>query len=80
MLVGGVARTANTTQTKKVQATIAVSNYERLEWLAESGLYGPTASEVAKHFITNGLAHLTEQGVLPIKLPEGWRTGSVHRT
>lgn len=65
-----MARKANQTQTKKVHPTISVANYERLEWLAETGLYGATASEVAKHFITNGLADLTGQGVLPVKLPE----------
>jgi hypothetical protein len=68
-----VARKPNPSQTKKVHPTIAVANYERLEWLAETGLYGATASEVAKHFITNGLAELTGQGVLPIKLPDNWR-------
>jgi hypothetical protein len=68
-----MARKANPSQTKKVHPTIPVANYERLEWLAETGLYGATAAEVAKHFITNGLAELTGRGVLPVKLPEDWR-------
>jgi hypothetical protein len=64
-----MARAPNRSQTKKVHVTIPVLNYERLEWLAETGLFGPTAAEVAKYFITAGLADLSGKGVLPLKIP-----------
>jgi hypothetical protein len=67
-----MARAPNRSQTKKVHVTIPVSNYDRLEWLAETGLFGPTAAEVAKYFITAGLADLSGKAVLPIKLPMEW--------
>jgi len=65
-----MARSRNASATKKVQATIAVAAYERLEWLAAAGLYGSNSAEVAKYLIINGLDQLTRQKVLPLTLPE----------
>jgi hypothetical protein len=74
-----MARSPNLSQTTKVHVTIPVANYRRLEWLAETGLFGPTAAEVAKHFITAGLADLSGKGLLPLKLPKTRRKREVSR-
>lgn len=62
-------RSRNPTETKKLQTTIGVPAYQRLEWLAKAGLYGPNPAEVAKYLIINSLDQLTRERVIPLTLP-----------
>jgi hypothetical protein len=60
-----MARQRNATQSRKVEPTIPVPAYARLERLAKMGLYGANPSEVARYLIIRGLDDLTRDRVLP---------------
>ena len=64
-----MGRTANATQSRKVEPTIPVGAYERLEYLAKRGMHGSNPTEVARYLLIQSLNDLTRDGILPPELP-----------
>ncbi len=61
----------NANESRRVEFRISGPSYERLEFLAKTGLYGGSVGEVARMLVGRELDDLTRAKVLPLELPEG---------
>jgi hypothetical protein len=60
-----LARAAERANSNGIVIEVASAEAEALEFLAEYGIYGPSADDVATYLIIRGLDDLTRAGVLP---------------
>lgn len=52
---------------ERVFITLSAQNASYLEDLAQIGIHGVTPSEVAKHFVENGIERMVREGFLKLK-------------
>ncbi len=64
-----MGREPNPTRAVKVTPRIPAQAHRRLEMLAKMGLFGSTASEVAKYLIVEGIKGMITAGIQPAELP-----------
>ena len=72
-MVRSVAREPNKTKPKRIQVSASVELANCLERLAELGIHGSTASEVAKHFVQNEVERLIREGFIDVPGRRGKR-------
>jgi len=65
-----MGREPNATRSARVAPRLPAQAHRRLELLAETGLFGSTASEVAKYLIVQGLQGMIRDGIQPAELPD----------
>ncbi len=61
-----MARSANANKTKRVNISVTNQLVGLLEMLAGQGVYGATASEVARYFVQTGVATAVREGFLSL--------------